>query len=1075
MLNWLSTHIFPLNIFPVGGLDSSVITTVWVGIFVVCMFNLRFGWVMSGLIVPGYLVPLLLIKPSAAAVVLVESVLTYFLVWWYSEVLSMRMGWSRFFGRDRFFAMVLVSVAIRIISDGYALPWIGDYVNQQWHWDFDYQNNLHSFGLIITALVANNFWKTGLRRGLFTNFVAIAITYCLVRFVLMEYTNFSMSSIGFLYEDVATSFLASPKTYMILIITAFLASRMSLYYGWDFSGILIPALLALQWHQPQKILMSFIEALVIYWLASLVLQAPLFKRITMEGARKLLLFFNVSFVYKILLAYAILQWWPDLKISDYYGFGYLLPTLIAVKMHDKQIMARMSAAVLQTSVVACAFATVLGFSLSLLPTPVRFLPNQTVRQDIHHGNISGQPIDWLLSEKQAAYHSLTQKRFIKPGPGQSQAFEAALHLLQQQESATSPITNARLDQIAQLLHQANYRLRKNGDLLLLTENEPRKFWGSYLINLAAKQPLLIEVPAPLEEPGALEAATSLFGQTGARMLAVAGASRRASEDGSADVLAFPNSLYHSFHRRFARRSTLQVRTSQNENAGSVLHVKGELPARLSLTQLQQSMGKIEVSWQAAPGNNVQRDSVANGFAELVLAAPEARKIIATLTPNNNNNPPGKPGDELVGEPVGEQNINRWLAFDKTQLAASGSNLYRPPSAGELIFIDKDILTPLIRLLDQGKATQAGHLQLINLRAQALGYEVRLFHSLPEKEDFIILAESGNGNPKSRRYWGSVVFRVNPAKQAYLVQVPRPYFDPNSLELGISMFGQLRASVFMMANASPLANQDRSADLLTLQNKANLLNLVTQVWLREHGQQNTLTLQTRALSARPDTYLPESDLLVSFSNGVEQAKQASPMGQTLLQALERHGLRYQFADGQRRSSEYSAAAAQQTMYQATAQNREIALLWASPLATTVLRQQTVPNAQNMQFKALNIPMQTLSVSQRLAKASPASSALPAALQQQLNQYLQTQDVVVLHQLVQYLRQHHPDLKLEYVADSVSQRAYLLVWQGEQWVAALNLSSKDPGRIQAFQTQAAPATQAQQFIHNNMTWWLARNAS
>ncbi len=1073
MLNWLSAHIFPLNIFPAGGLASSVITTVWVGIFVVCMFNLRFGWVMSGLIVPGYLVPLLLIKPSAAVVVLVESVITYFLVWFYSEVLSMRMGWSRFFGRDRFFAMVLVSVAIRIISDGYALPAIGAWVNQEWHWDFDFQNNLHSFGLIITALVANNFWKTGLRRGLFTNAVTIGITYCLVRFVLMEYTNFSMSNIGFLYEDVASSFLASPKTYIILIITAFLASRMSLYYGWDFSGILIPALLALQWHQPQKIIMSFVEAVVIYWLATLALQAPLFKRITVEGARKLLLFFNVSFAYKIMLSYAILAWWPGIKISDYYGFGYLLPTLIALKMHDKQIMARMSASILQTSMVACGFATVLGFGLSLLPTPLRFLHNQTVLQEIHPGSISGQPIDWLLSEKQAAYRSLTQKRFIKPGPGQSQAFDAALYLLQQQESATGPITPAQLDKIAQLLHQANYQMRKNGDLILLTENEPRKFWGSYLINLAAKQHLLIEVPAPLEEPGSLEAATSLFGQTQARMLAVAGASRRASEDGSADVLLFPNSMFQAFHRRFARRNTLQVRTSQSESAHSVLHVKGEIPLQLSLPQLQQSMGKIEVSWHPGAGNNVQRDSVANGFAELVLAAADARKIIAALTPGVSEL--AKAADKNAEKSIDNRsdNISNWLAFDKTQLAATGSNLYRPPSTGELIFIDKDILTPLIQLLGNGKAIAPEHLQLLNLRAQALGYEVRLFHSMPEQEDFIVLAESGN--IKSRRYWGSFVFRVNPAKQAYVVQVPRPYFDPNSLELGISLFSQLRGSVFMMANASPLANQDRSADLLTLQNKAKMLNLVTQVWLREHGKQNTLTLQTRALAVRPDTYLPQSDLLVSFSNGVEQAKQASPLGQTLLQTLERHGLHYQFADGQRRSSEYSAAAAMQSMYQATAQNKEIAVVWASPLANTVLHQQTEPNAQNMQFKALNIPMQTGSVSQRLATASPANSVLPAALQQQLNQYLQTQDVVVLHQLVQNLAQQHPTLKLEYIADSVTHRAYLLVWEGEQWVAALNLSSKDPGRIQAFQTQAAPAGQAQQFIHNNMTWWLARRAS
>ena len=68
-----------LPIFPEGGLASSVITTVWVGVFVVCFFNLRFGWVLSGLVVPGYLVPLVILKPLAAGVIVVEAIITYLL------------------------------------------------------------------------------------------------------------------------------------------------------------------------------------------------------------------------------------------------------------------------------------------------------------------------------------------------------------------------------------------------------------------------------------------------------------------------------------------------------------------------------------------------------------------------------------------------------------------------------------------------------------------------------------------------------------------------------------------------------------------------------------------------------------------------------------------------------------------------------------------------------------------------------------------------------------------------------------------------------------------------------------
>ena len=61
---------FPLYIFPEGSLSASVITTVWVGVLVVVFFNLRLGWLLSGLVVPGYLAPLILAKPWAASVII---------------------------------------------------------------------------------------------------------------------------------------------------------------------------------------------------------------------------------------------------------------------------------------------------------------------------------------------------------------------------------------------------------------------------------------------------------------------------------------------------------------------------------------------------------------------------------------------------------------------------------------------------------------------------------------------------------------------------------------------------------------------------------------------------------------------------------------------------------------------------------------------------------------------------------------------------------------------------------------------------------------------------------------------
>lgn len=355
--------LFPLTLFPEGGLASSIITTVWVGVFVLCFFNLRFGWVLSGLVVPGYLVPLLIVKPVAAVVVVAEAVITYGLVWLFSEKLAAGR-YPALFGRDRFMALVLASIAVRLVMDGLAMPALAGWLEENFDRQLDWRDNLQSFGLVIISLMANQFWKPGLARGLAACVVTIGITWFIVRFGLMEFTNFRISGVSYMYEGIASSILASPKAYIILTLTALLASRMNVRYGWDFSGILIPALIALQWYQPGKIVTSFLEAIVIYVVARLVLKLPVMANVTLEGGRKLLLFFNISFAWKLALGWFIVWQELNVKTTDFYGFGYLLSTLIAIKAHDKDIFPRLARSTLQVSLAGAVLGNIVGFSLS---------------------------------------------------------------------------------------------------------------------------------------------------------------------------------------------------------------------------------------------------------------------------------------------------------------------------------------------------------------------------------------------------------------------------------------------------------------------------------------------------------------------------------------------------------------------------------------------------------------------------------------------------------------------------------------------------------------------------------------
>lgn len=1073
-------ELFPLAIFPEGALSSSVITTVWVGIFVVAFFNLRLGWVLSGLVVPGYLVPLILIKPTAAAVVLGEGVITYFIVWFYSEFLSARFGWSNFFGRDRFFALVLVSVGVRIISDGWLLPLFGEYLNNTWQLQFDYRNNLHSFGLIIIALIANNFWKTGFFRGLIPLFTTIALTTLIVRWGLMEATNFSISSVAYLYEDMASSILASPKAYIILLTTAFVASRMNLFYGWDFSGILIPSLLALQWYQPQKIFMSFAEALIILVLAQLALSLGVFQRMTMEGARKVLLFFNIGFLWKIVLAYALIAYAPEIKITDYYGFGYLLPTLIAMKMHDKDIVARMSRAVLQTSLVSVLIATLVGFSLSLLPDPWHWLAARSEgKQTIRPVDATGSIIAQLREDKVAQYRTRVKEVVAKPLMREEESFAVALTHLADVKRFDAP----EIDEAAQFLDQANYRIeRREGRFLMLREKEPRKHWGTYIINPQAHNNLIIEVPAPLEERGALEAAAWLFRSLNARALVVAGAARRANKDGSSDVLVYPNTLYQNFHRTFARRNVLQVRAYTTETArlvggmrrpseslvleepNSTLRVKGQLPDDFSLSRFKELAGTFDLSWDALPDNNLQRNTTANGFVEIILNRDDMRRVLARSLAAEHGARLENLDRSLDGH------LQAWLLADKTRIAAAGTNLYRTPQPEDLIYLDDEIITPMFaaakRYYQSGQWTPEGldELRLINLAASSIGYELVRYRHQGSGSDYLLLAERNDAHP--RRYWGTFVLRLGKSEQ-YVIEVPRPIFEVNSFEFGVALYEHLQARMLLIGGAHPEANQNHSADLVRLSNKANVFNLVAQALLRESGEIPMSVIQTRALGQRPDSVLPDVDLLLSFANGLQNPAAASPLGKQLFNVLKQSGYTHGFAGGSLEAAGYEASGLVPAFYQNASQNKEFVVAWLSPLARNSLRQQTDPTTpQSHQFAALHIPTHEADLAKTLAALPASPERLTDTLRGHLDAYISRQDIVILASV----RQSAPTLHFERIVDMNSRQGYLLILdEQKRWLAVANLSARNPALIQSAE-RGEIALQVSHFIRQNNAWFL-----
>ncbi len=1050
--------------------------------FVVCFFNLRLGWVLSGLIVPGYVVPLILIKPWSAGVIFIESIITYFLVWLFSEYFSRRAPWSNFFGRDRFFALVLCSIFIRLLFDGWLLPELGEWLNQQLHINFDYRNHLHSFGLIIVALIANQFWKTGFVRGLPPFIVIITITVLIVRYGLMELTNFNLSNIGYLYEDMASSILATPKAYIILITTAFLASRMNLKYGWDFNGILIPSLLALQWYQPVKILSTIVEAGVILLLSEFLLKTPLFKKMTIEGARKLLLFFNVSFVYKIVLGYAVIAWFPEIKATDFYGFGYLLSTLMAVKIHDNAILARLTRATLQTSLSSVLLATIAGFALTRLPISDYFTAtaSQQYQQFTDDHQLLDESLSTLLKQEEInLYQAKVYNSFSQPLAHELETFTHAIKLLQ---AYRLDLDATKLNQAAIYLGQVNYKLDiVQNRYLLLHEKSPLIGWGVYVFDLKNTSSLALSIPAPLNEKGIMDAGVSLFQTLGAGSLAISGSSRRAKADQSADVLHNKQTFFHQFHRLVNRNDSLQLRaytqTLARQIAGgrrtnkdfdihglkTIIWAKRELPPSLDLIKFKQLIENFQIDWSQPAFENQQRDSSSKGFAELILTQQAMHQLmIKPLLMQQQIN--------YVEQDMRlEGYMQEWILNSKELIASKGSELYRTAEQEELLFMDEQVITPLLKLVSSyteetgWSETNQEDLQVVARAADAMGYEVIHYKERQTSQQFLILTEQ---NDQQLRYWGTYVFRLGKADN-YLVQIPRPLFEINSFEFGVALFQRIHAKLLMIATTHPYANQDGSSDIIAFANGRNLFNLVNQVTLREHPASEMLVVSCRAFSYRDDQPVVDADVLFAQARGIIDTSRTGGLTQRLLNTLQADSLSVQWVDGSEQTVGYEVGGASQARYLKATENKNFAMLWLSPVARAEYRQQDKNSWQTVQFNTLGVETVQSSLLEYVQKNNASESIEDdTAIKELTYRYMDNPDIVRLQQIVEAANDEQYQLKR--LVDVSSKQTFLLFHnQQEELLAIANLLPRGRSVI-SLDRQDGLKQQIIQYIDQRSAW-------
>ncbi len=749
-----------ITLFPPHGVDQTIHVAILIGVLLLLGLTEAFGWVFSGLVVPGYLASLFVLEPASGATVMVEAVLTFVVAKLLSHAAPRSGAWSLFFGRERFLLLIFISIAVRQASELWLVPDALRLVDEQLGTTHRLTRTFSSVGLVLVPLTANMFWKLDLRRGLVQVAVPTALTFALLAYVLLPYTNLSFARLEITYENVALDFMSSPKAYMLLIAGAYLASRWNLLYGWDYAGILVPALLALAWLSPARLVTTFAETLALVLLVRAIVLVPGFRTMNLEGPRKVALVFTVSFLLKWGLGWVVGPTVSDLRITDLFGFGYLLSSLLAVKILQKDAVARITVPTVVVSVAALVLGSAVGFGLDKLapaPLPIAAPPPP-----------DAMPATTVLARSPRGVLALGHVRARLDVAGEVPLERSAYELDRYRElwraigawlAAPSEPARADVASRAAALGLALRPIEQLGgrDAWALLELEERLAaqvgWDTAVLIPGAPGPI-VAVPRPVTHAPAAEAAAALCERIACRAAIVSGLDVRR-------VRGFdPDRAPHAIARgAIDRVPALELRADPAAARGrGVLHVANEAP-EVNVAALWPR--GLELSWQPPPGADPRRG------ASVLRAHPDDywEVIVAGAEP-------------VVRRGVSvEAWFGQFFAKDDPRGSPPAAELtLQPPSQSELAFLERVVAAP---------ALERGDPRIAHALGGIAGYAVQL---LPDcagpQAGCWILAEAGR--PR-RLGWGVLARRTGKAAAPLAIEIPRPRREPGTWRLGVELW------------------------------------------------------------------------------------------------------------------------------------------------------------------------------------------------------------------------------------------------------------------------------------------------
>ncbi|MFW5845221.1 MAG: poly-gamma-glutamate biosynthesis protein PgsC/CapC [Planctomycetota bacterium] len=838
--------------FAEGSLQGSVLVPILLGVLVATLFTEWFGWSFSGIVVPGYLTPIIIIAPFSAAVIGLEAVIVLLVARLLADQVPRLGWWAPLFGRDRFLLIFYLSVVVRLVLELGLLPGLEGLLQDSIP-GVDLRNRFNGIGLVVVPLLANMMWKPGLLRGFGQACVTTALTWFLLSYVLVPFTNFNLGQFYLIYETIALDFEASPTAYIVLLIGAFLAAQLNLYLGWDFNGIMVPTLLAISLFQPATFVLTFVEAVGIYLITWLVMQLPHLRHISIDGPRLVAVMYSLGLLAKLVLEHADLHLGSLMGDPHTNAYGYLLGTLLAAKMWQRHETTRILMPTMQVAVLIALFGGFGVWSFNVL-SELGWRSGGT-------GVLGGATSRPLVPADGDLMHQVNREltRFLRPGGGQSVQpgptgrRRQFTDLVRRCSAAASAGAADRvvLERLAGAaaglgLELAELHDDSTGDHLLILRESPllRQYrgWGLYAFRVGTEARLLVTTPRPVAQRGAAAAATALADLTRAHALLLPGAHHGTNSDGSSDILRWSPLPWRSAYQALPDCAVIDVRVQRDQADAAILWAERALPDDLALGGLEAWLGGLTVSLAPAPSpvpNHALRQRPRPAFASLVMD----RRGMASLVGHRILR---QEGLETGGLPR-MHGLRAVHALSDALRDRAFLPTHRALGQQDLLFLEQQVVWPLLEAAEDFAAASASsdpvrageRIRLAELLlgaaaqgAARIGYELRLVER-DRGPRCALLVE----RPEHFRGRGTYLIRLGPGQQVHLL-VPQPIGVPGALDAALALFDRLEARAISIGPQGIEDTGRRGRDRWLRFEQESLYQLVHQM------------IQRRAWDSRP---------------------------------------------------------------------------------------------------------------------------------------------------------------------------------------------------------------------------------